>query len=321
MSTTTLQKGSEDSEKQFPFLIFFLLQYRLKQVPNAQTDSSNFRDCNTCYQTPTVKALFFSESFLTAAMQHITSSSFGAGVNPTSNLHPDIRFPPSIYPQLNSLKREIRHSKVQTNAMEPLYWATGKRSNRPFENVNSDWLTILHSVSPTSYPAPRIPIPRPVPPPRQSAQPTLPTAYYQEQAAFYSQLPGPDPFYSEPAPVRPGPLRVFVYAVLSFFLWPLALLSTDAMRLISSVRSVLRLLPLVLLVSPVKLVVAKVKAVKPRWDVILALVLASQMVRMLPPIEVRGGVENWSDNPPLYTIFVQGKEVIGNGAVVQSKGF
>lgn len=347
MHTTTAHNPTENFEIWLPFF----LQSRLKQVPNSNNVSildtnTNTHipahilcDCTTCYQTHSYKALFtittYAESYLSAAMQNLNLSPSDAGVDPTINSRtnfnpsfnlqingndPDVVFPPHIFPQLESLKRDIKHSEISDEDMEPLHWPTGRRPNRPFETINSDWLSILHSLSPRSFPAP--PTPAPAPPTRRSAPPVkqCPTAYYLEQAAFYSQIPGPDPFYTPPSPMRPGPLKIFVHALLSLFFWVLTPLLPAVKQFGSGVLAVLRWLSWVL-VLPVKFAVGAVKTVEWRWDVVLAVALAAQLVRLLPGVGVgvRGGGED-GEGPsgPVYTVYVAGRNAIGNGAVPRS---
>lgn len=208
--------------------------------------------------------------------------------------------------------------------MEPLNWAQGRRANRPFENVNSEWLAILNAISPTRYP---VPPPRPAVI-RERERDGGPTAYYVEQAAFYNQEPGPDPFPEPLTENRSGPLKRLVYGLLSLFLWFLEPLLIGVKNLGLSVWAGMIWLVLVVFVWPVIFMGRMLKTVRLRWDFVLGVVLAWQLVRMLPWFGLRlpdiGAAvvkdEVAVGGGPVYTIFVPGREAIGSGAVIQSMG-
>lgn len=234
-----------------------------------------------------------------------------AQIDPESDL-------PNLYPQLEPLNQEIKHPKISNEHMEPLDWVSGRRPNRPFKSINSEWLSILHSLSPRSLPAPP---PPPNPPPARRSRPVkqYPTAYYLEQAPFYSQVPGPDPFYTPPSLVRSGLLKVFVQALLSFFFSASAPLLSAVKQLGMGLLAALSWLSWVL-VFPVKVVVGVMEEVEWRWDAVLAVALAAQLIRLLPCVSVgvHGGMEEEGCGGPVYTIFIAGGEAIGNGAVIRS---
>ncbi|KUJ08587.1 uncharacterized protein LY89DRAFT_334441 [Mollisia scopiformis] len=271
-------------------LLFF--QSRIKQVPNRNKETNanthTLCDCSASYHTQALFSITMDSKSCLLAQSHRASSS-------THHLHPDLQFPP---PQLEPLKREIKHCSI---AMDPIDWSTGRRPNRPFQRINSDWLAMQHSLSQRAFPSPALPAP----------VNRGPTAYYLEQAAFYSQNTGPDPFYTPPSPDRPGPLKVLVLYLLS----SLGSLLSAITQFGSGLWAVLCLLPW-LLVLLVKLVVGEIKKVGWKWEVVLGLALAAQLVRLLRGVDVSGGMEGVVGEGPVYTVFVAGRDAIGSGAVL-----
>ncbi|KAE8449177.1 hypothetical protein EG329_008344 [Mollisiaceae sp. DMI_Dod_QoI] len=317
-----------------PWIPFLSFQSRRTQASNISISQTNkhtlFSDCPTSNHSYTHKAFFLFimdlDSHLAAAVQHLNLSDAGVEqpiTNSSTNINTDTDidiFASHIYPQLNFVKRSNKYFKISVDQMDPLNWDTGRRPNRPFDHINSDWLSILHSFSPLFFPSspPRTPPLRP----GRRPQNQYPTAYYLEQAPFYSQISGPDPFAADPAPVRPGPLKVFVYALLSILGWICSPLLSVGKNVGSSLVALLRLV-ISLLLWPVKVFVGAVAAVEWKWEVVLAVTLAAQLVRLLPGGDVGAGVveREGRGGGPVYTVFVAGRDAIGNGAVMSGGGF
>ncbi|CZR53850.1 uncharacterized protein PAC_03732 [Phialocephala subalpina] len=317
-----------------PPLSSLVSQYRLKQLPNLISKThTNLLFTITAPNHAFKDTYFFriamdSESFLSAALQQLNLSDAGVE-EPTINdptatyLNLDVVLPPHLFQQLNSIKREnFKHAKLSVVTMDPLDWNTGRRANRPFEYINTEWLSILHSLSPQSFP---IPAPKSslAPPVHSSVPAQQPTAYYLEQLSFYNQAPGIDPFASEPdATIRPGPLKIFVFWIVSLLFWVFATLRSAGRRAITSLLALLRCLFSVF-VPALGSVAGVVASVEWRWDVLVAVALAAYILRCIPNVDVGVAsgmgvemVEGQKD--PVYTVFVSGWEAIGSGPVGES---
>ncbi|KAF8864420.1 hypothetical protein BDZ45DRAFT_37473 [Acephala macrosclerotiorum] len=322
-------------EPWLPFFPSLISQYRLKQLSNFSVANSfcTITASNHAFKDSYIFSIIMSDldSQLAAAVQHLTLSDAGAEqptnfttttttTTTTTYLNPEIVFPSHVFPQFNSLKREIRHPKLSVTTMDPLDWNTGHRANRPFEHVNTDWLAILHSLSPRSFPAPP---PPPSPPSRRSVPAQQPTAYYLEQAAFYSQVPGIDPFASEPAAtIRPGPLKIFVFWLLSLFLSVFAAPRSVGRSAVAGLLVLLRCLSSVF-VRASSSVSGVLSSVEWRWDVLIAVALAAYLLRWIPGVDVDvggGTVMEMAEGQegPVYTMFVSGRKAIGSGPVGDS---
>jgi hypothetical protein len=208
-------------------------------------------------------------------------------------------FPHHIYPQLRSLKRAIAKANG-SRQMEPLHWQSGFRADRPFEPIQNHLTIPQH----------------PPPPPQQARrQRQIPTQYYLEQAAFYAEIPGPDPFAAEPEVYQPGLLKVLVLKCLT----AVSRVAVPGLNFLAGSVSELLLLSRMLAswaCRPLfKRLCTFVESVE--WEALLALAIANQFAKLLPGMAgkmLADGVE--SDAPPLYTIFLQAGLAIGNGPVI-----
>ncbi|PMD38906.1 hypothetical protein L207DRAFT_513392 [Hyaloscypha variabilis F] len=234
---------------------------------------------------------------------HLTSSSA------PWNLYLD-PFPDHIFPQLRSLKREIAKAH-RHKQMDPVHWQSGIRPNRPFQPLSNNlYLQPLPQVHPRFLPQ------TPPPPPAQQArrQRQIPTQYYLEQAPFYAENFGPDPYAHELEVIQPTRLQSTILKIITVF----SRLAVPGLNVLASL--VFGLLVLARLVAswamqnPVKKVCTFIGSVE--WEVVLALALAWEFVKLLPGMGgevVTGGGEG---DGPVYTIFVKGRQAIGSGPVV-----
>jgi len=201
-----------------------------------------------------------------------------------------------------------KQSTQNTKNMVPINWDTGIHTNRPSQHSTQHSLDYYHSPRPHHN---VIPFPNPAPAEQRVRQ--IPTAYYLEQAPFYAEYFGPDPYATEPEVIRPGPLKIFVYALLSLFSSPLSTIKNFFLAL-ATAGPLLAVFNFVSsgLLAFVKLVCGHVADV--HWDVFVAMALANVLVKLLPEI---GGeiVMKQEVDEPVYTLFVKGGEAIGSGAV------
>jgi hypothetical protein len=111
------------------------------------------------------------------------------------------KFLSSCFPQLHDLYTRPR----QPLSMEPLplNWEYALRFNRPLEAANQ-LRAALGDLPP--------PLPGPHP-----ARLERVSEYFYEQREFYRENFGPDPFYTPPPVIRPGPLKLFVLAIIYYF--------------------------------------------------------------------------------------------------------
>lgn len=207
-------------------------------------------------------------------------------------------FPDHIILQLRSLKRAIvkKHSN-----MEPLNWQAGLRPNRPFEPLQNNLFLLP-------------PRPAPPPPPRPCRQKQIPTQYYLEQAPFYAENFGPDPYAYEPEVIQPGLLRIFVINFATIF----AEVTIPGFNILASLVSRLSLIRHFMaswsLRVPVKKICGWARSVK--WEAAVALALATQVVKLLPGMDGEVLMDGGKGGGPIYTIFVAGRRAIGNGPVM-----
>jgi hypothetical protein len=210
-------------------------------------------------------------------------------------------FPDHIYPQLRALKRATTKAH-RRRQMEPLHWDSGFRPDRPFEHIQNNFMLPL----------------RPPPRPHQARyRDQVPTRYYLEQAAFYTENHGPDPFATEPKAIQPGPLKVLVLkfqTVLSRVVSPgLNLFPSTVSRLLPLSQIIVTLVPRFLLEKICSLVGSV------EWETLLALGIAFQLVNLLPGMSgqvLADGYGGGGGAPPAYTIYVQAGRVIGTGPVL-----
>jgi hypothetical protein len=214
------------------------------------------------------------------------------------DLHLDL-FPGHIYPQLRSLKQAIAKAN-RFKQMEPVHWQSGIRPNRPFESPKNNF-----SFSP----------PRPPPPPQQGPrQRQIPTQYYLEQAPFYAENFGPDPFATAPEVIQPGLLKSFIlkfFTIFSKFAVPgWDVIASLVFRLLLLSRFIARLA----LRFPFKQICNFVANVE--WEVLLAMAIANQIVKYLPGMGREVLPDAGDGDGPMYIMFVQGGRVIGTGPVM-----
>jgi hypothetical protein len=212
------------------------------------------------------------------------------------DLHLD-PFPDHIYPQLRSLKRAIAKAN-RFKHMEPVNWQSGIRPNRPFEPLKNNF----------SFSPPR-PLPQQGPRPRQ-----IPTQYYLEQAPFYAENFGPDPFATEPEVIQTGPLKTLVLKFLAIFS-TFAVPGLDAIAsLVFRLLLVSRFIAYWALRFPFKRICEFVVHVE--WEVLLAMAIANQIVKYLPGMGREVLPDAGDGDGPVYTMFVQGGRAIGTGPVM-----
>lgn len=210
-------------------------------------------------------------------------------------------FPDHIYPQLRSLKR-ARAKAYRRYQMEPLHWQSGFHPDRPFEHFQNNFVLRLP------------PPPRPSQARRQSQ---IPTQYYLEQAPFYAENHGLDPFATEPEVPQTSPLKLLVLD----FVATLSRIDVPALNvLVSMVLGLLhlgRIIATWALRSPLESLSRVVGSVQ--WETLLALGIAIQLVKLIPGMAGKvlvDSVGGGGDAPPEYTIFFQAGRVIGNGPVL-----
>jgi hypothetical protein len=208
-------------------------------------------------------------------------------------------FPDHIFPPFRSLKRRIAKAN-RHKQMDPVHWESGIRPNRPFEHFQQRL-----SFSP----------PRPPPPPQQaSRQRQIPTQYYLEQAPFYAENFGPDPFATEPGVIQSGPLKNLVLKFLRIF----GVCVVPGLDVIASLVFGLLLLARLIahwaLLIPFKRLYKAFLSVE--WEMILVMAIANQIVSLLPGMDVEALKDGGEGDGPVYTMFVQGGRAIGNGPVM-----
>jgi len=224
---------------------------------------------------------------------------------PISFDHSDFRidpFPNHIFPQLRSLKRSIQKAK-RAKRMEPIHWQSGIRPNRPFEPISQHIQNNFFNTPPRAEP-PLRPTPRSRP---------NPTQYYLEQAAFYVENFGPDPFATDREVIKPGPLKVLVCSVINF----LAKVFLPTLKAgASTVSGFVAFSNLVFqgLWTLLKVGCSLVCSIE--WEALVAMAVASQLVKFLPGM---GGAlaDGGEGEGPVYTMFVQGGRAIGSGPVIR----
>jgi len=235
--------------------------------------------------------------------QHIVQAILAPPPQAPISSHPsDFRldpFPDHIFPQLRSLKRSIQKAR-KAKQMEAMHWQSGIRPNRPFEPIaqrlQNNFFTTPQSLL------------RPVPRPRQ-----IPTQYYLEQAPFYIENLGPDPFATEPEVIKPGPLKVLVFSVINllakFFLPTLNVGASAVSGFIATYNLVFRGLW-----ALVKFGCSLVCSIE--WEALVAMAVASQLVKFLPGMGGEVLADGGEADVPVYTIFVKRGRAIGNGPVM-----
>ncbi len=217
-------------------------------------------------------------------------SSYGIDLDP---------FPDHIFPQLRSLKRKIEKAN-RHKQMDPVHWESGIRPNRPFEHFQQQV-----SFSP----------PRPPPPPQQaSRQRQIPTQYYLEQAPFYAENFGPDPFATEPKVIQPGPLKILVLK----FLRILGACVVPGLDVVASLVFGLLLLARLIAYCAVRIPFKKIHRaiLSVEWEMFLVMAIAKQIASLLPGMDGEVLTDGGEGDGPVYTIFVQGGRAIGNGPVM-----
>jgi hypothetical protein len=216
-------------------------------------------------------------------------SSYGFDLDP---------FPDHIFPQLRSLKRRIAKAN-QHKQMDPVHWRSGIRPNRPFEHFQQKV-----SFSP----------PRPPPPPQQaSRQSQIPTQYYLEQAPFYAENFGPDPFATEPEVIQPGPLKILVLKFLRIF----GACVVPGLDVVASLVFGFLLLARLIAYWAVRIPFKLYRAIlSVRWEMFLVMAIANQIVSLLLGMDGEVLTDGGEGDGPVYTIFVQGGRAIGNGPVM-----
>ena len=216
-------------------------------------------------------------------------SSYGIDLDP---------FPDHIFPQLCSLKQRIAKAH-RHKQMDPMHWKSGIRPNRPFEHFQQQV-----SFSP----------PRPPRPPQQaSRRRQIPTQYYLEQAPFYAENFGPDPFATEPEVIQPGPLKILVLKFLRTF-GACVVPGLDVVAsLVFGLLLLARLIAYCIVRSPFMLYKAILSV---KWEMVLVMAIAHQIVSLLLGIDGEVLTDGGEGDGPVYTIFVQGGRAIGNGPVM-----
>jgi hypothetical protein len=219
-------------------------------------------------------------------------------------IYPD-PFPDHLFPQLRSLKRAIAKQQ-RIKQMEPMNWQAGIRPDRPFEPLHNNFFFSQ------SQPQPR---PRPPPPPQQPrSQRQIPTQYYLEQAPFYAENFGPDPYATEPEIIQPGPLKVLSARFKTIFrkaaIHGLNILASLVSGLIDLGRLISSWAPR----FPLKKIWAFVPNLE--WEVLVAMALATQCAKLLPRMGGEVMTDGREGDGPVYTIFVGRRRAICNGPVM-----
>jgi hypothetical protein len=210
-------------------------------------------------------------------------------------------FPDHLFPQIRSFKRIIA-KRQRIDHMEPINWQAGIRPDHPFEPVRN---TVFFS------------IPRPVPPPppqQPRRQRKIPTQYYLEQAPFYAENFGPDPYANKPETVQHGPLKVLVLKLIT----TLSKLTIPGLNILAPlVFGLLRLgrfLASWILRFPFKRGCTFIANME--WEALVAIVLANQIAKILPGLGGEVIMDSGESDGPVYTVFVGARRAIGNGPVM-----
>ncbi|KAH8781967.1 hypothetical protein BGZ57DRAFT_287634 [Hyaloscypha finlandica] len=226
-------------------------------------------------------------------------------------IYPD-PFPDHLFPQLRSLKRAIAKQQ-RLKQMEPLNWQAGIRPDRPFEPLHNNFFF--------SQPQPR---PRPPPPPQQPrSQRQIPTQYYLEQAPFYAENFGPDPYATEPEIIQPGPLKVLSARFNTIF----RKAAIQGLNILASLVSGLIVLGRLLSSWALRFPLKKICALVPNfvsnlvptnleWEALVAMALAIQCAKLLPGMGGEVMTDGREGDGPVYTIFVGRRRAIVNGPVM-----
>lgn len=221
-------------------------------------------------------------------------SSYGIDLDP---------FPDHIFPQLRSLKRRIAKAN-RHKQMDPMDWESGIRPNRPFEHFQQQ----------VSFSPPR---PPPPPPPQASRRRQIPTQYYLEQAPFYAENFGPDPFATEPEVIQPGPLKVLVLKFLRIFRACVVPGLDVIASLVFGLLLLARLIAHWVLLIPFKtLYEALLSVEREMFEIFLMIAIANQIVSLLLGMDGEVLTDGGEGEGPVYTMFVQGGRAIGNGPVM-----
>ena len=214
-------------------------------------------------------------------------------------IHPD-PFPDHLFPQLRSLKRAIAKQQ-RIKQMEPMNWQAGIRPDRPFEPLQNNFFSQ--------------PRPQPPPPPQQPhSQRQIPTQYYLEQAAFYAENFGPDPYATEPEIIQPGPLKVLVVRFITILRKAAVPGLSILASLVFGLTVLGRLLSSWALRFPFKKICTFVANLE--WEALVAMALATQCVKLLPGMGGEVVTDGREGGGPVYTIFVGRGRAIGNGPVM-----
>lgn len=232
----------------------------------------------------------------------ITNPIFTSGHQQLQNIAtpPPNHIPHHIFPQLPSLTKGI--NKTLRLPLSPLLmnWEYVVRPDRPFERVN-----FRHPAPPPPQPAVVIPDDRPA---RQ-----VPTAYYLEQAPFYAENHGPDPFVAEPAVLKPAPLRALVLTIFNFFSANTLPFLNPLLAIATTIIAFFQALAYWGLVYPVRMGLGAIGSIE--WAFFGLFVLATQAVWLLPAWSGEA-VKQREVVVPVYRIFVSGgREAIGTGPV------
>jgi hypothetical protein len=213
-------------------------------------------------------------------------------------------FPDHIFLQLRSLKRSIQKAK-RAKQMEAMHWPSGIRANRPFEPISQHIQNNFFTTPPRPRPQPLL---RPALRPRQ-----IPTQYYLEQARFYEENFGPDPFATEPEVIQPGPLKVLVVSLINL-LAKFCLPTLDAGALAVSGFIAISSLVFRGLWTLLKFGCSVVCSIE--WEAFVAMVVASQLVKFLPGMDGEALADGGEGDGPVYTVFVKSGRAIGSGPVM-----
>jgi hypothetical protein len=183
-------------------------------------------------------------------------------------------------------------------------WESGIRPNRPFEHFQQQ----------VSFSPPR---PPPPPPPQASRQRQIPTQYYLEQAPFYAENFGPDPFATEPEVIQPGPLKALVLKFLRIFRACVVPGLDVIASLVFGLLLLARLIAHWVLLIPFKTFYEVLLSVeREMFEMFLVIAIANQIVSLLLGIDGEVLTDGGEGEGPVYTMFVQGGRAIGNGPVM-----
>lgn len=152
-----------------------------------------------------------------------------------------------------------------------------------------------------------------IPSPAVRSAVQIPTAYYLEQAPFYVDNHGPDPFAAEAEALTPTPLQALVLTVPNLFSAFTRSLFTSLFAIITTFIASFRALGNWGMVYPLRMILAAVSSIE--WAYFGVVVLAVQLVWLLP--EWNGVVlEQREVAEPVYRILVSGgREAFGTGPV------